>query len=140
MVMALAEKQQQLIAKYRIIEDPQERLAALTARGRKWPAPSDAERTDANRVQGCVSQVWLVGALEDGRCRFRMAADSPLVQGLAALLCELYDGGTPAEIAAVEPELMEELGIARQLSPTRLDGLANVRRVIREIAGRALAA
>lgn len=132
--MHLLDKQRRLIAKYRIIEDAHERLAAITARGRKWPAPSDDERTDANRVQGCVSPVWLVGTVEEGRCRFRVAAESSLVQGLAALLCELYDGEPAADILAVEPELMHELGLERQLSPTRLNGLANVRRVIREFA------
>lgn len=132
--MPLAEKQQQLIAKLRIIEDAHERLAAITARGRKWPAPDAAERTDGKRVLGCVSPVWLTATLEDGRCRFRVAAESSLVQGLAALLCELYDGETPEEVAAVEPGLFTELGLDRQLSPTRLNGLANVRRVIREFA------
>ena len=132
--MEILEKQRQLIAKYRIIEDAHERLAAITARGRKWPAPGSDERTDANRVQGCVSPVWLVGAMEEGRCRFRVAAESALVLGLSALLCELYDGETAAEIVAVEPELMHELGLERQLSPTRLNGLANVRRTIREFA------
>ena len=132
--MTTREKQAALIARYSIIEDAQERLAAIVARGRKWPAPAESERTDAHRVQGCVSQVWLAGACGDGRCRFRMAADSPLVQGLAALLCELYDGETAEEIVAVEPELMDALALSRQLSPTRLNGLASVRRVIREFA------
>lgn len=132
--MHLIEKQRHLIAKYRIIEDPHERLAAITARGRKWPAPAAEERTEANRVHGCVSPVWLVGTMEDGRCRFRIAAESALVQGLTALLCELYDGEPPAEVVAIEPELMHGLGIERQLSPTRLNGLANVRRSIRDFA------
>ena len=132
--MHLLEKQRQLIAKYRIIEDAHERLTAITARGRKWLAPRDDERTEATRVHGCASPVWLVGSIEDGRCRFRVAAESALVQGLAALLCELYDGEPAADIVAVEPELLHELGLERQLSPTRLNGLANVRRTIREFA------
>ena len=132
--MTTREKQAALIARYFIIEDAQERLAAIVARGRKWPAPADAEKTDAHRVKGCVSQVWLVGEMENGHCRFRMSADSPLVQGLAALICELYDGELADEIVAVEPELFETLGLTRQLSPTRLNGLASVRRTIREFA------
>ena len=132
--MYLLEKQRQLIAKYRIIEDPHERLAAIAARGRKSPALTPQERTEANRVQGCVSAVWLVPELKDGRCHFRVAAESALVQGLATLLCDLYDGEPPADVAALEPEVMHGLGLERQLSPTRLNGLANVRRVIREFA------
>ena len=132
--MTTREKQTALIARFSIIEDAQERLAAIVARGRKWPAVAVAEKVDAQRVQGCVSQVWLAGSVENGRCKFRMTAHSPLVQGLAALVCELYDGGLADEIVDVEPELFEALGLARQLSPTRLNGLANVRRVIREFA------
>ncbi len=132
--MTLREKQAALIARYSIIEDAQERLAAIVARGRKWPAPSDEAKTEANRVKGCVSQVWLVGSVETAQCHFRMAADSPLVQGLAALICELYDGESADEIVALEPELFETLGLSRQLSPTRLNGLAQVRRTIREFA------
>lgn len=123
-----------MIEKYLLIQDAQERLGAITSRGKKWPGPAAEERVPENRVQGCVSPVWLVPRLEDGKCRFPLAAESPVVQGLAALLCELYDGETPAEVAAVEPEIMEELGIARQLSPTRLQGLTQVRRAIREFA------
>jgi cysteine desulfuration protein SufE len=132
--MPLADKQQQLIAKWRLIEDPQERLAAIVAQGKKWPSPAAEDRTDAIRVPGCVSRVWLVGDLKNGRCHFRMDADSPLVKGLVALLCELYDGEPPEEIVSVEPDLLDALGLARQLSPTRLNGLASVRRAIRAFA------
>ena len=132
--MTTREKQAAIIARYSIIEDAQERLAAIVARGRKWPAVTDAEKVDAHRVKGCVSQVWLAGSVENAACRFRMMADSPLVQGLAALLCELYDSEPADEIVAVEPEMFEALGLARQLSPTRFNGLANVRRAIREFA------
>ncbi len=132
--MTIRDKQAALISRYSIIEDAQERLAAIVARGRKWPGVADAEKIDAHRVTGCVSRVWLLGEAENGACRFRMSADSPLVQGLAALVCELYDGGPAEEIISVEPELLEALGLDRQLSPTRLDGLASVRRTIREFA------
>jgi len=121
--MTLAERQQQLIDRLRLIEDAHERLAAITSRGKKWPPPPDAERIDAHRVPGCVSRVWLIGDLEDGRCRWRMDADSPLVKGLVALLCEITEGATPAEVAIFEPEIATALGLDRQLSPTRLNGL-----------------
>jgi cysteine desulfuration protein SufE len=123
----------------RIIEDPQERLAAIVARARKWPGPAVEERTDAHRVAGCVSQVWLVGRVEDGLCHWRMDADSPLVKGLVALFCELCEGAAPAEVAAFEPELVTALGLDRQLSPTRLNGLASVSQTMRAFAQSKLA-
>jgi cysteine desulfuration protein SufE len=132
--MSLDEKQRRIIDRYRLIEDPQERLAAVTARGKKWPGPVDQERIDSNLVPGCSSRVWLIGTMTDGVCSFRMDADSPLVKGLAALLCELYDGESPRDIANTEPELLEQLGFARILSPTRLNGAAQIRSTIRNFA------
>jgi cysteine desulfuration protein SufE len=132
--VTLAEKQQQLIADYAIIPDPQERLAAVVDRARRRPPLPETERTEAHRVRGCVSLAWVVGERRDGRCHFRSDADSPLVRGLLALLCDFYSGATPAEVAATEPALIEELGLARNLSPTRLNGLRSVRAKIREYA------
>ena len=132
--MSVAEKQSQLVAKLSIIEDPQERLAALMSRAKKWPAPPADQLTDANRVHGCHSRVWVTGTLEEGVLRLRMECDAPMVKGLVALLCEVYDGATPADALAVEPTIFAELGFTRMVTPTRLNGLAAVRARIREMA------
>jgi len=132
--VTLAEKQTQLVADYAIIDDPQERLAAVVDRARKIPPLPEAERTEANRVKGCVSLAWVVGEVRAGRCFFRSDADSPLVRGLLKLLCNFYSDATPAEVAATEPALLEQLGLDRNLSPTRLNGLRSVRAKIRDFA------
>jgi len=135
--VTLAEKQTQMIEDLTIIDDPQERLSLVVDRARKRPPLPEAERTEAHRVKGCISQAWLVGERRDGRCYFRCDADSPLVRGLLVLLCDLYSDATPAEIVATEPALIEELGLARNLSPTRLNGLRSVRAAIRDFAAAA---
>jgi len=120
-----------------IIDDPQERLSLVVDRARKRPPLPETERTEAHRVKGCISQAWIVGERRDGRCYFRCDADSPLVRGLLVLLCDLYSDATPAEIVATEPALIEELGLARNLSPTRLNGLRSVRATIATFAAAA---
>jgi cysteine desulfuration protein SufE len=137
--MTLSQKQQAFINRYSVIPDSQERLAALIARKSTLPHLDDSGHIDANLVQGCVSRVWLVGSFDGGRCHFRMDADSPMVKGLVAALCELYNDALPAEVASVEPEFFETLGIAKNLTPTRQNGLASVRRTIREFAIHCLA-
>ena len=132
--MTLLEKQRLLIENYAVIDDPQERLSAVVDDARKSPPLADAARTETNRVKGCISQAWIVAEVRDDRCHFRGDADSPLVRGLLKLVCDLYTGATAAEIAATEPVLFEELGLARNLSPTRLNGLRSVRAKIREFA------
>lgn len=131
--VTLAEKLTQLTDDLAIIDDPQERLGAVVDRA-KTPALADAERTDAHRVRGCISLVYLVSEVRDGRCSFRCEADGPLVRGLVALLCNFYSGATPADIATFEPDPLEALDLARNLSPTRRNGLASARATIRAFA------
>jgi len=136
--MTVFEKQTQLIEDLSLIEDQQERLAATVDRARRRPPFPPASKTDAHRVNGCISQVWVTGELREGALHFQFDADSPLVKGLVALMIDLYEGGSPADIIATEPVLFDQLGISRDLTPTRQNGLAAVRAHIREIARRAL--
>jgi len=136
--MTVSEKQAQLIEDLSFIEDRQERLAAVVDRGRRRPPFPPDSKTDAHRVVGCISQVWVTGELRDGALHFAFDADSPLVKGLVALLIDLYEGGAPADIVATEPVLFETLGINRDLTPTRQNGLAAVRSKIKAIAQSAI--
>jgi cysteine desulfuration protein SufE len=116
------------------IADPHERLAVAVSWKTALEPLKEEERTEGNLVRGCVSRVWLAARIEEGRCRFRVDADSPLVRGLVRMLCGIYDGATPEEVAAEEPVVLEELGILRNLSPTRQNGLAAVRRALVDFA------
>jgi len=130
----MTDQQQELIDDLNIIEDPQERLTIVVDRAKRHPALDESERTDANRVPGCVSQVWLVSEFRDGRCHFRCDADGPLVKGLVALLCDFFSDTLPAETASNEADPLSELGLLKNLSPTRQNGLAAVRAAIRLFA------
>jgi len=130
----MTERQRDFIEGLNIIEDPQERLTIVVDRARRHPALPDTLRTDAHRVPGCISQVWLVSEFRDGLCHFRCDADGPLVKGLVALLCDFHSAATPAEILADDADPLTELGLLRNLSPTRQNGLAAVRAAIRYFA------
>jgi cysteine desulfuration protein SufE len=139
--VTLAEKQQHLVDDLAIIDDLQERLATVVDRARKLPPFPAAERTDEHRVRGCVSVVYLVGTLDaDGRCQFRCDADSPLVRGLVALLCNFFSGATPTEIVASDADPLTALELTKNLSPTRQNGLASTRAAIRAFAKKHLPA
>lgn len=131
--MNLDEKQQSLIDDLNIIHDPHERLNAIVSRGHALKL-DDAHKVEANLVPGCVSRVWLHGEIVDGRTHFICDAESPMVKGLATLLCELYSDADPAEVAEVEPRVWDACGFTKMLSPTRLNGLGNMRRKIRDMA------
>ena len=132
--MTPAENLDRLAADLGAFEDPQERLAFVVDRVRRvLPLPA-AERIDAHRVPGCVSVVWLTGRDEAGRWIFRADADSPVVRGLLLLLCEVYTGAETAAIAACARDPLAELGLLRDLSPTRRNGLTSARERIRNLA------
>jgi cysteine desulfuration protein SufE len=131
--MTLSAKQETLISDLNLIDDPHEKLAVAVGKAASRSL-TDAQKIDANRVAGCVSRVWLVGTHENGVCRFESDADSPMVKGLVALLCDLYSNATPAEAGLIEPEIWNKCGFERLLSPTRLNGLKSVRARIRELA------
>lgn len=130
--MTVQENQQRLIDDLLFIPDVQERLSILVSRA-KSTLP-ESEKTEDQLVRGCVSRVWLVPEIRDGRCYFRYDADSPMVKGLVGLLCEVYQGGLASEVASEEPIIWERLGFTKQITPTRLNGLAAVRSVIRKVA------
>ena len=136
--MTLTEKQQHLAGRFAFIDDPQERLSMVIDQAKNRPGLSAADRSEAHRVQGCVSVVWLVGETRDGRCYYRADAESPLVRGLLTVLCEFFSGATPAEIAASDADPLAALELTHNLSPTRRHGLASARATIQAFAQRQL--
>jgi cysteine desulfuration protein SufE len=130
----LVEKLQHLIADFSVLDDPQERLSTIIDRNKKTPPLPASDRSDANRVRGCVSVVWLVGELREGRCYFRSDAESPVVRGLVSFLCDFFNGAPIAEVATSDLEPLDALDLTRNLSPTRRNGLAAARNAIRAFA------
>lgn len=131
--MSLSAKQTELIDDLNLIEDAHERLSALTSYVARTRLPEEL-KTDDLIVPGCISRVWVHGELRDGLTHFRCAADSPMVAGLIALLCDLYSATKPEEVVEIEPEIWQRCGFVKLLSPTRLNGLAAVRARLKELA------
>ena len=134
-VMTVADTERALVEELMILPDPQERLAHLMRRAARRPPWPASQRSDTDLVTGCVSRVWVVGTLENDRCHFQVAADSPMVHGLMGLLCDVYEGAAPAEVMAVKTTIFTTTGLDRSLSPTRLAGLAQAQARLAHLAG-----
>ncbi len=122
-----------LVDEFDFLGDWEERYRYLIEMGQALPGLDASERTDDTRVQGCVSQVWLV--IEEGQDRaliLRGDSDAHIVKGLVALLNRLYDGRTPQEALSIDPkEVLGRIGLAEHLSPQRSNGLASMIKRIR---------
>ena len=134
-----AAAQAEIADEFAFFGDWTERYQYLIDLGRKLPELPAELRTDANKVSGCQSQVWLVAHGDAGHLEFSAASDSAIVSGLVALVLRVYSGRSAAEILATEPRFIEAIGLSRHLSPTRSNGLASMLATIREHARAALA-
>lgn len=102
------------------------------------PDLPDEARTEANRVHGCQSNVWMVAEFKPGDPPvIDVAADSDamIVRGLIAVLLTVYSGRTPREILETDiRSIFHRLGLDRHLSPARRNGLNGMVQRIRSIA------
>jgi cysteine desulfuration protein SufE len=93
----------------------------------KMPAPLDEKyRTEANKIKGCQSQVWLNSYLNGSQVIFEADSDATIVKGLASLMVRVLSGHTPEEILNTELGFIERIGMTQHLSPTRSNGLASM--------------
>jgi len=113
----------------------EQRARLLMQWGERLPALSDVDKVEANRVHGCESQVWLVGQLQDGHWQFSAASDARLIRGLVALLLARVNGLSAVELQQVDlPDWFNQLGLSRQLSPSRSNGLNAVLQRMHELS------
>jgi cysteine desulfuration protein SufE len=124
---SLAAKRDALLETLGLLPDSYEKFTWLVDYARKRQSLPDDLKIDAFRVDGCLSAVWLVPALEDGVCQFRTDSDSAVVKGMAWLLCDLYSGESPAAVLELEPDFLEQVGLLQHLSGNRRNGLSRVR-------------
>ena len=126
-----------LAENFALFDDWEDRYRYLIDLGRKLPAFPDEFKTEANKVRGCMSQVWMVPGHppgDNGRFAFAADSDAHIVKGLIAVLGTLFSNKTPAEIAATDIEAaFNQLGLDQHLSPTRRNGfVAMVDRIKQE--------
>ncbi len=120
---------------FSLFEGWEERYAYLIELGQNLPPFPLEEMTDKNKVEGCMSQVWLTAREENGRFFLNATSDAILVKGLIALILSLYNEKTPREILSVHiEEIFKELGLEDNLSPSRRNGFFSMVAKIQALA------
>ncbi|HLZ76484.1 SufE family protein [Phenylobacterium sp.] len=125
---AIDDELAELSAEFEVLGDWEERYRYVIDLGKDLAPLTDAERSDANKVRGCASQVWLVSEPQaDGTIRFRGDSDAHIVRGLIAIVLRLFSGRRPEQILAFDaPAAFETLGLKGALSQQRSNGLASM--------------
>jgi cysteine desulfuration protein SufE len=124
----------QIVQKFKRRSDPKKRYEQLLWYAKKLEPMAEEGKTPENKVQGCVSQVYITADLKDGKVWYQGDSDAQLVKGLVAFLIEGLNGLTPAEITQLTPDFIEETGLKMSLTPSRANGFYNIFKMMQKKA------
>ena len=115
---------EEIVEAFEFLDDWEDRYRHLIELGRAMPAMDPALQTEASKVEGCASQVWIVPNSKDGVFDFIGDSDALIVRGLVAVVHALYAGVPVAEIAKIDAMgELARLGLQDHLSAQRSNGL-----------------
>jgi cysteine desulfuration protein SufE len=133
----------QLVENFTLLGPWEERYRYLIELGRKLPPMAAAEKSEATKVRGCMSQVWLTARLQPGpppALELHGDSDAHIVKGLIALLFKLYAGHTPREMLQLDVKaVFERLGLENHITMNRRNGFYAMVERIRALAENAAA-
>jgi cysteine desulfuration protein SufE len=121
-----SEKLDQMVERLKGTADPKRRYEYVLWLAKKLQPLPDNFRNDAFKVKGCVSQVYVVGQLVEGKLHWQGDSDAAITKGLLALLIEGLEGLEPAAAAAIDPAFLSETGLQASLTPSRANGFLNI--------------
>ena len=134
-----------IIDNFALLDEWDDRYRYVIELGRMLlPLPEEL-RTEANKVQGCASQVWLDTSVKPNGAggptlTFVGDSDAHIVRGLIAILFALYSGKPAKDILSTDAiAVFDKLGLREHLTPQRSNGLRSMVERIRSDARTALA-
>jgi cysteine desulfuration protein SufE len=122
----------EIIDNFSVLDDWDDRYRYLIELGRELPPLPAVARSDANKVQGCASQVWLDTTVRPNGAggpvlSFEGDSDAHIVRGLIAILFAMYSGKAARDILGLDAvALFEKLGLKEHLTPQRSNGFRSM--------------
>jgi cysteine desulfuration protein SufE len=135
----------EIIDNFSVLDEWDDRYRYLIELGRELAPLAQAAHNDANKVQGCASQVWLDTHVRPNGAAgpvltFTGDSDAHIVRGLIAILFAMYSGKRAKDIIAIDAvALFERIGLREHLTPQRSNGFRSMVERIRSDARAALA-
>jgi cysteine desulfuration protein SufE len=135
----------EIVENFTLLDEWDDRYRYVIELGRTLAPLPEGAHTEANKVRGCASQVWLLTHVKpDGAAgptlSFDGDSDAHIVRGLIAIVIALYSGKTAREILKIDAlDLFDRIGLREGLTPQRSNGLRSMIERIRAEAKVALA-
>ena len=125
-----SQKLDQIVERLKSTADPKRRYEYVLWLAKKLQPLPEEFRTDAFKVKGCVSQVYVVGQLVEGKLHWQGDSDAAITKGLLAPLIEGLEGLDPATAAAIDASVLADTGLQASLTPSRANGFLNILRLM----------
>lgn len=125
--MSINEIQDEIIEDFELFDNWDDKYAYIIELGKKLAPLTEEYKTEANKIKGCQSQVWLHPYLnEENKIIFEGDSDAVIVKGLVSLLIKVLSNQKPEEIAQADLYFIDKIGMRQHLSMTRANGLASM--------------
>lgn len=130
------ERARAIVDDFSLFDDWMGRYEYLIEIGKKLPPMDDALKTDATRIHGCQSKVWIHTERDQHRMRMQGDSDAMITKGLAGLLIRVLDDQPPEAVREANLSFIDDIGMREHLSSTRNNGLHSMIEQIRTRAAR----
>jgi cysteine desulfuration protein SufE len=135
----------EIIENFELLDEWDDRYRYLIELGRELEPLDEVAHSDANKVRGCASQVWLETQVGTGPgdapvLSFKGDSDAHIVRGLVYLILTLYSGRSAPDILSTDAQdLFQRLGLDAHLTPQRSNGVRSMVERIKSDARQAMA-
>ena len=130
----ISEEQKDLIEEFSIFDDWQDKYEHIIDMGKKLNMLPDKYHINVFKVEGCVSEVYLVPKKNGNLLNFQADSNSVITRGLIAILLRIYSDRSPEDISNNPPEFIDKVGLGVHLTPSRTNGLHSMVEKIMEYA------
>lgn len=117
---------EKLVQRFQKVDNPKRRYEQLLWLAKKLDDFPEEAKTDENKVKGCVSQVYIIASLEDGKLAYRGDSDAQITKGLVAFLIRGLNGLTPEQVTNLTPDFIQDTQLDVSLTPSRANGFYNI--------------
>ncbi|MFL2881328.1 MAG: SufE family protein [Prochlorococcus marinus subsp. pastoris] len=115
-----------LVEKLKNAEDPKRKYEFILWLGKKLKVPNNSILIPENKVQGCVSEVFVKASFQEGKLYWEGYSDALITKGLLAFLINGLNELTPKQVVNINNKFIEDTGLKASLTPSRSNGFLNI--------------
>ena len=115
-----------LIERLQSTSDPRRRYEYILWLAKSLPLLNEDLRIETTKVKGCISEVYVLGILMNGKIQWKGYSDALIIKGLLAFLIKALNELTPFEVLSIDEKFIEMTGLSKSLTPSRANGFLNI--------------